>query len=133
MATISPTQAELMILRLLWAQGPATVRAIHEQLKEERDVGYTTTLKLMQIMHDKGLLSRVKSGKTHIYRAEVSEDDTQQDLVRRLMDTAFQGSAMKLVMKALGSKKSSQEELDKIRAFLNELSADEEPPNTKEA
>ncbi|MDW3645511.1 MAG: BlaI/MecI/CopY family transcriptional regulator [Bacteroidia bacterium] len=117
-----PTNGELKILRILWKQGPSTVREINEVLNLEREVGYTTTLKLMQIMHDKGQLSRTKSGKTHIYTALLTEQDTQKQLVDKLKDSLFQGSALKLVMQALGDKSTSADELKQIRDYLDELS-----------
>jgi len=117
-----PTNGELQILRILWKQGPSTVREINEVLNQEREVGYTTTLKLMQIMHDKGQLSRTKSGKTHIYTALLTEQDTQKQLVDKLKDSLFQGSALKLVMQALGDKSTSADELKQIRDYLDELS-----------
>ncbi|RMG67931.1 MAG: BlaI/MecI/CopY family transcriptional regulator [Bacteroidetes bacterium] len=131
-----PTDGELIILRILWAQGPSTVRTVNEALNVEADrpVGYTTTLKLMQIMHEKGLLDRTKSGKTHIYHALVDEEETRQQLVDRLVDTAFGGSALQLVMQALGSQQASQDELDEIRQYLDSLAADHDsedsPPQT---
>lgn len=123
---IKPTDGELEILRILWTQGPATVRQINEALNalrspQDKEVGYTTTLKLMQILFEKGHLSRTKSGKTHTYTAVLSESEVQQNLVDKLLDTAFEGSAMKLVMQALGNHQSSPEELDEIRKFLDEL------------
>lgn len=117
-----PTNGELKILRILWKLGPSTVREINEVLNLEREVGYTTTLKLMQIMHDKGQLSRTKSGKTHIYTALLTEQDTQKQLVDKLKDSLFQGSALKLVMQALGDKSTSADELKQIRDYLDELS-----------
>ena len=117
-----PTKGELEILRILWQLGPSTVRIVNDQLNSKKEVGYTTTLKLMQIMYDKGVLSRTKSGKTHIYKAQVNEAETQKKLLDRFMDTTFQGSAMKLVMQALGNRTSSKAELDEIRNFLDELS-----------
>jgi predicted transcriptional regulator len=92
----------------------------------DREVGYTTTLKFLQIMFDKGLVSREKAGKTHIYQAVLSENQAQQSLVNDLLDNAFKGSAMKLVMGALGSRKSSKKELDAIRKYLDELEGGEE-------
>lgn len=118
---IKPTDGELEILRILWTQGPSTVRQINDLLSQHREVGYTTTLKLMQIMFEKGILTRTKSGKTHTYIAQISEQEVQQDLVDKLLDAAFEGSAMKLVMQALGSHSSSPAELDEIRSFLDEL------------
>lgn len=120
--TPQPTNGELKILRILWVKGPSTVRQINEILNQEKEVGYTTTLKLMQIMHDKGQLSRTKSGKTHIYTALISEADTQKHLLDKLKDSLFQGSALKLVMQALGDKKTSADELQQIRDYLDQLS-----------
>ncbi|MEZ4772903.1 MAG: BlaI/MecI/CopY family transcriptional regulator [Bacteroidia bacterium] len=116
-----PTNGELEILRILWDHGPSTVRFINDQLSTDKEVGYTTTLKLMQIMFEKGLLERSRDGKTHIYHALVSEEDTQRQLLDRFLDTAFQGSAMKLVMQALGNHSTTSEELDEIRRFLDDL------------
>ena len=120
-----PTEKELEILQVLWTRGRATVREINDKLSEEREVGYTTTLKLLQIMFDKGLVRREKSGKTHIYAACISESDAQQSLVRQLVDSAFKGSAMQLVMGALGSRKSTQQERDAIRKYLDKLEGGE--------
>ena len=118
-----PTDKELEILQILWSKGPSTVREINEALNLSRNekIGYTTSLKLMQIMHEKGILSRSKSGKTHTYSALVSEHDTQNQLVDKLIDKAFQGSAMKLVMQALGNRKSTMDDIKEIRAFLDNL------------
>lgn len=120
-----PTETELQILRLLWDKGPSTVRVIHEKLNEgkvsDQQVGYTTTLKLMQIMHEKGFLSRKKSGRMHIYEPILSENDTQKQLVNRLLNNMFQGSAFKLIMQALGNTQTSKEEIDQIREYLDEL------------
>ncbi len=116
-----PTEKELEILQVLWAHGPSTVRTVNERLASHREIGYTTTLKLMQIMFDKGLVSRKKDGKTHIYAAEVSEEKTQKQLMDQLLDTAFKGSAMKLVMHALGNEKTSKKELEEIRNYLDKL------------
>ncbi|MEJ2004381.1 MAG: BlaI/MecI/CopY family transcriptional regulator [Cyclobacteriaceae bacterium] len=120
-----PTEKELEILQVLWKEGASTVRQINDVLSESRDVGYTTTLKFLQIMHEKGLVIREKQGKTHIYSASLSESQAQQSLVKDLLDSAFKGSAMKLVMGALGSKKSSKKELDEIRKYLDELEGGE--------
>lgn len=116
-----PTEGELEVLRIIWEQGPSTVREVNHQLSSVKEVGYTTTLKIMQIMSEKGLLVRDTSGKTHIYRAAVSQQKTQQQLLNRLMENAFGGSAMELVMQALGNKKSTSEEINEIRAFLDRL------------
>ena len=124
--SFKPTDGELEILKVLWKHGPSTVRVVNEQLNLKKDVGYTTTLKIMQIMFEKGLLDRTKSGKTHIYRSLVSEESTQKQLINKLLDTAFQGSAMKMVMQALGSRSSTKEELNEIRDFLDQLENKEE-------
>ena len=116
-----PTDAELEILQVLWEHQPCTVRFIHAQLLANgKDVGYTTILKTMQRMDkDKGLLSRDKSGKTHYYSAIPKEQEVQQTLFQRLKNTAFKGSAMKMIMHALGQESTSPEELAKIHAFLD--------------
>lgn len=116
-----PTGAELEILQVIWEHGPSTVRFVNELLGKRKNIGYTTTLKIMQIMADKKLLSRDTSGKTHIYISAVSQQKTQQQLIDKLMATAFGGSAMKLVMQALNNKKSTVSELNEIRAFLDQL------------
>ncbi|MDH3711242.1 MAG: BlaI/MecI/CopY family transcriptional regulator [Cyclobacteriaceae bacterium] len=116
-----PTEGELEILRIIWEQGPSTVRTVNDRLSTMKEVGYTTTLKIMQIMAEKGLLKRDTSGKTHIYHSSVSKQKTQQQLVDRLMEAAFGGSAMQLVMQALGNKPSTAEEIKEIRAFLDQL------------
>ncbi len=125
MKTAKPTEKELEILQVLWQQGPATVREINTVLNATKNIGYTTTLKVMQIMYDKGFLSRQKSGKTHVYKATITKEGTQQQLLDKLLDTAFGGSAMKLVMQALGNRKSSQKELDEIRDYLDRLEGGE--------
>jgi BlaI family transcriptional regulator, penicillinase repressor len=116
-----PTESELEILSLLWPMEQATVREIHEKLAETKDTGYTTTLKTMQIMHAKGLLRRDEQNRTHIYFPAVDETVTQKNLVTSFMATAFGGSAKNLVMQALGQGNPSKEELDEIRAFLDQL------------
>ena len=116
-----PTQAELAILRILWVQGPCTVRQVNEQLNKERPTGYTTALKLMQLMAEKGLALRDESHRTHIYRARLPEVQTQKRLVRDLVDRAFGGSAEQLVLRALSAQKVSPQELARIRKLLDEL------------
>ncbi|WP_291943362.1 BlaI/MecI/CopY family transcriptional regulator [Chitinophaga sp.] len=116
-----PTESELEILGILWERGASTVREVHEKLAETKEAGYTTTLKLMQIMYEKGLLTRDASSKTHIYAAAVSQQETQQQLLNKMIDTVFGGSATQLVMQALGHHKSSGEELDQIRKYLSEI------------
>ncbi|GAB3035652.1 BlaI/MecI/CopY family transcriptional regulator [Spirosoma pulveris] len=118
---MKPTDSELEILHVLWANGPSTVRQVHEKLSQSRDIGYTTALKLMQIMHEKGFLSRDEEARSHTYTAIVSEEDTQRGLVDRFVETAFRGSASKLVMQILGQHKASREELDEIKKLLNDL------------
>ncbi|MGE0446347.1 MAG: BlaI/MecI/CopY family transcriptional regulator [Vicinamibacterales bacterium] len=112
-----PTDAELGILRVLWARGPSTVRQVAEALK--RDEAYTTVLKLLQIMADKGLVSRDESARTHIYAAAYSEQQTQKQLVVDLLNRAFDGSAAKLVLQALSSGTTSKEELAEIRRLID--------------
>lgn len=121
---MKPTDAELEILHVLWANGPSTVRQVHDSLSQNRDIGYTTALKLMQIMHEKGLLSRDEAGKSHFYAAAVTQEDTQRGLVERFVETAFRGSASKLVMQVLGNHKASRQELDEIKRLLNQLDHD---------
>jgi BlaI family transcriptional regulator, penicillinase repressor len=120
-SSLKPTESELEILQVLWQNGPSTVRFVNEQLSWEKDVGYTTTLKLMQIMAEKGLVTRNEDNRTHIYAASVTEQETQQHLLDRFLDTAFRGSAMKLVMQALGNHRTSKEELDQIRQLLDQI------------
>lgn len=116
-----PTESELEILSLLWQMKKATVREIHEKLAETKDTGYTTTLKIMQIMHSKGTLGRDEQNRTHVYFPLIEEKATQQNLVNNFLATAFGGSAKNLVMQALGQGNPSKEELDEIRAFLDQL------------
>ena len=116
-----PTEAELAILQVLWSRGPSTVRTVHEAISRRRQTGYTTTLKLMQIMAEKGLVTRDESLRSHVYTAHVSRDRTQKQLVRNLLDQAFDGSAKKLVLQALSAKRASAEELAEIRQLLDSL------------
>jgi predicted transcriptional regulator len=118
-----PTEAELAILRVLWTHGPSTVRAVQEHL-DASDAGYTTVLKQLQIMLDKGLVRRDESQRAHIYAAAVEEDATQRRLVDDLMDRAFGGSAQALVMRALSTEDVSPGELEEIRALLDQIEAD---------
>ena len=114
-----PTDAELAILRILWDRGPSTVRQVHDILGLERQAAYTTALKLLQIMTEKGLVERDERDRTHIYRARLSEETTQRQLVRDLVDRAFGGSASKLVMQALATRRASAEELRDIRKAID--------------
>ena len=114
-----PTDAELAILRILWDRGPSTVRQVHDILGLERQAAYTTALKLLQIMTEKGLVERDERDRTHIYRARLSEETTQRQLVRDLADRAFGGSASKLVMQALATRRASADELRDIRKAID--------------
>ena len=118
---LKPTESELEILQILWEKGKATVREVHEELSAYKDSGYTTTLKLMQIMHDKGLVERDDSSKTHIYEAVITRETTQKQMVGKMVDALFGGSASQLVMQALGTSQPSQQELEEIQQLLNNL------------
>lgn len=121
MKAVKPTESELEILKILWEKGDSTVRQIHEIFAANKEIGYTTTLKLMQIMHTKGLLDRDESSKTHIYKTLVTREDTEQQILGKMIKELFDGSAARLVMQALGNHKASSAELDKIKQLLNEL------------
>jgi BlaI family penicillinase repressor len=116
-----PTAAELAILHVLWTRGPSTVRDVHEQLNGERPTGYTTVLKLLQIMTEKDLVRRDETRRAHVYRARVPREQTQAQLVGDLVDRVFGGSASRLVMHALSSKRASAKELAEIRRTLDEM------------
>ncbi|MGH9308970.1 MAG: BlaI/MecI/CopY family transcriptional regulator [Vicinamibacterales bacterium] len=117
--TPRPTDAELAILRVLWERGPSTVRQVHEALgTRERQTAYTTALKLLQIMTEKGLVRRDDTDRTHVYQARLSEGQTQRQLVRDLLDRAFGGSSSKLVLQALNARRASPEELAEIRKLI---------------
>ena len=116
-----PTDAELAILGVLWSRGPSTVRDVHEELNRENPTGYTTVLKLLQIMTEKGLVVRDEAQRAHIYEARYSEQKTQRQLLGDLADRAFGGSATKLVVQALSGRKASAEELTEIRDLLDRL------------
>ena len=118
---IKPTESELEILRVLWERSEATVRDVHEELSKTKDAGYTTTLKLMQIMHEKGMVKRDESNKTHKYAPLISREKTQKQFVGKMIDTLFQGSSSQLVMQALGNHKASKEELDEIQKLIDNL------------
>ncbi|AKD02727.1 BlaI/MecI/CopY family transcriptional regulator [Pontibacter korlensis] len=120
-STPKPTEAELEILQVLWQHGPSTVRFVHEELSKTKEVGYTTTLKIMQLMTEKEMLEADKSSRSHIFKPLLQEEDTQQQLLNRFLDTAFRGSASKLVMQALGNSRTSKEELYEIRNLLDKL------------
>jgi predicted transcriptional regulator len=127
-----PTDAELAILRILWERGPCTVRQVHEVLGRDRQAAYTTPLKLLQIMTEKGLVDRDERDRTHVYRARLGEEQTQRQLVRDLVDRAFGGSAMKLVMQALASRRASPEELREIRNAIDTARSDKEATDVRD-
>jgi len=130
--TPRPTDGELAILRILWDRGPSTVRQVHDILAHERQAAYTTALKLLQIMTEKGLVERDERDRTHIYRARLSEETTQRQLVRDLLDRAFGGSSSKLVMQALATKRASAEELRDIRKAIDGARNDREERNDRD-
>ena len=119
-----PTESELEILQVLWNEKTATVRTVHEELLKTKDAGYTTTLKLMQIMFEKGLVTRDDSNKTHIYQPGVTREKTQQQFLNKMINTLFAGSSSDLVLQALGGHDASEEELEKIQQLINQLKKD---------
>ena len=120
-----PTDAEVAILRVLWQRGPSTVREVWEQISPAQQTGYTTVLKTMQIMIEKGLLKRDETDRSHVYKPSLSEERTQQQVIGHLLDRVFSGSAHKLVMQALASKKATHNELAEIRKLLDEMEGDQ--------
>ena len=120
---VKPTESELEILQILWQNSTATVRDVHEELAKTKDVSYTTTLKLMQIMHEKGLVKRDESMRTHVYQPAVNKERTQKHLLDKMIESLFGGSSTQLVLQALGSgeQKVSAEELEQIQTLLNNL------------
>jgi len=118
---IKPTESELEILQVLWRKGLATVREVHEELSKTKDAGYTTTLKLMQIMNEKGLVKRDDSMRTHVYQSAVNKEITQKNLLGKMIDSLFGGNSTQLVIQALGEHKVSVEELEKIQKILDRL------------
>jgi predicted transcriptional regulator len=122
---IKPTESELEILNILWNEGPSNVRTVNNIINQQKEVGYTTTLKLMQIMTQKGLVERDESARTHIYSAKVKAEDIQGEMLDKLLNTAFGGSASKLVLSALGSGKASAKELEEIKALIQKLESND--------
>ena len=118
---IKPTESELEILQVLWSRETASVRDVHEELAKTKDVGYTTTLKLMQIMNEKGLVKRDDTFKTHIYQPNVSKEKTQKHLLGKMITTLFGGSPTELIIQALGNHKASTKELEEIQQLLDNL------------
>lgn len=116
-----PTESELEILQVLWSKESATVREIHEVLEASRDIGYTTTLKTMQIMTEKGFLERDTSSRVHIYTPVISQEKTREQFLTKMIDGLYNGSAGRLVLGALGSEKLSTEELQEIRNYLEQF------------
>ena len=125
MSTLKPTTSELEVLGILWSQGPLSVREVHRQLSEEREVFYTTTLKTMQVMHSKGLLDRDTSERAHIYSPLVEKDDIERNMIDGLSQTMFSGSTAKLVISALGHNKPTLEELEQIREMIDKMDPDD--------
>jgi BlaI family transcriptional regulator, penicillinase repressor len=126
-----PTEAELALLRVLWERGPSTVREIHENLSDEKETGYTTSLKILQNMAEKGLVARDESRRSHVYRAVYQAEQTQRQLVRDLLRRAFGGSPGKLVVQALSEETVSADDLAEIRRLLDELEARQSRKGTK--
>jgi len=118
---MKPSENELKILQILWDQGPSSVRDVHEKISENKDSGYTTTLKLMQIMATKGIAIRDTSARTHIYSASISESETKTDLLSKFTSATFKGSSSTLVMQALGNGNATQKELDEIKALISTI------------
>ena len=118
---MKPSENELKILQILWDYGPASVRDVHEKISENKDSGYTTTLKLMQIMATKGIAKRDTSSRTHIYTAAISEQKTKKDLLSKFITATFKGSSSSLVLQALGNGKTTQDELNEIKALISTI------------
>lgn len=119
--TPKPTDSELEILQVLWQNGASTVKTVNDKLNEKRSIGYTTTLKLLQIMYEKGLVERDENERSHIYSSAIKQNEIQKVLLDKLLETAFSGSAANLVMQALGNSKTSKDELKKIREYINKI------------
>ncbi|MEO8884921.1 MAG: BlaI/MecI/CopY family transcriptional regulator [Mucilaginibacter sp.] len=118
---LKPTESELEILQVIWKMGQCTVRDVHEELTKTKDAGYTTTLKLMQIMHDKGLVERDTTSKTHLYKAIISREQAQNTALDKILDTVFKGSTADLVIQALGQHRASKDEIDAIKNYLQQF------------
>src|SRR5688572_10744620 len=123
--TLKPTGKELEILHVIWEKDAVSVKDVHDAMGGDKANGYTTILKLMQIMHEKGLVTRQKNGKLHLYKAVPTQENTRQQILDKMIQTVFQGSAAQLVMSALGNKKSSKEELREIKRYLEKLEGGE--------
>lgn len=117
---LKPTTSELGVLQILWKRGPSTAREVHDELSQEKDVRYTTTLKTMQVMHERGFIRREIEEKKHIYHAAIEQEDTQNALLDNFLDRTFGGSALKLVLKALGNYDATQQELDQLKEIIRQ-------------
>ena len=115
---VKPTESELEILQVIWKRGQCTVRDVHEELAKNKDAGYTTTLKLMQIMHEKGLVERDTTAKTHLYKAVITREQAQQTALDKIISTVFKGSTSDLVIQALGHHRASKDEIEAIKSYL---------------
>ena len=122
---MKPTESELEILQVIWKKGQCTVRDVHEELAKNKDAGYTTTLKLMQIMHDKGMVERDTTAKTHLYKALITREQAQQTALDKIISTVFKGSTSDLVIQALGHHRASKDEIDAIKNYLDQFGAGE--------
>ena len=122
---MKPTESELEILQVMWKKGQCTVRDVHEELAKSKDAGYTTTLKLMQIMHEKGLVERDTTAKTHLYKSLVTQEQAQQTALDKILATVFKGSTSDLVIQALGHHKASKDEIDAIKSYLKKFESGE--------
>lgn len=121
---LKPTESELEILQIIWEKGQCTVRDVHEELSKNKDAGYTTTLKLMQIMHDKGLVKRDTSAKTHLYEAVITRKQAQSTALNKFINNVFKGSTADLVIQALGQHKASKDEIDAIKDYLKQFDSE---------
>lgn len=117
----NPTPSELEILQFLWKHGPSTVKQIHEELEKTKEVRYTTTLKTMQVMFERGMLKREAQGRKHIYQAAIAEEETQDVLLDRFLNKTFRGSALKLVMRALGNYDATQSDLNQLKDYIDQM------------
>ncbi|OJW12850.1 BlaI/MecI/CopY family transcriptional regulator [Mucilaginibacter sp. 44-25] len=122
---LKPTESELEILQIIWKKGQCSVRDVHDELAKSKDAGYTTTLKLMQIMHDKGLVERDTTSKTHLYKALITREQAQQGALDKILSTVFKGSTADLVIQALGQHRASKDEIDAIKNFLDQFEGGE--------
>jgi len=118
---IKPTESELEILQVIWKKGQCTVRDVHEELAKNKDAGYTTTLKLMQIMHDKGMVERDTTAKTHLYKSLITREQAQQTAINKIISTVFKGSTSDLVIQALGHHRASKDEIAAIKDYLKKF------------